>query len=567
MKNSIVLTHLDFDTYKANLKTFMQAQPELKDYDFDGSNISVLLDLLAYNTYQTGFYLNMVASESFIDSAQLRDSVVSHSKDLGYTPRSFSSARAVVNINIKSSNAERFSLTIPRGTKFSSKVGNDNFIFTTGDNISLQGDGEFLATNVPIYEGIVVSESYVSGGRYLINNARVDTSSIVVTVIEDNGSTILEYAKSDEIFSVDETTQVYFLQGAEDSKYEILFGNDILGRKPKENSLIQIEYRVSSGELPNGAKVFTPLSAISGETDITVTTVEKASSGSVSETIDEIKFNATRYYTTQERGVVAEDYENLLKINFPEINSVSAYGGEEVDPPKYGKVFIAVDLKELDFLPTSKVEQYQEFLGKRSPVSIEPIFVEADYLYVMVDALVKYNINKTSLSVSDIRSLVTQSILQYAEDNLNDFSRTLRYSKLLESIDVADRSIISNETHLKAYKKVQAKKLAAGSVVIDFSFPIGSVESNIFRFKGKQCYIKNDDDVLSIYFSTTKLLEVGSINKQTGIINLNSFLLDSLLEEIKVIVTSSSLDIGTKKSTIINIIASDITVDIERSSE
>lgn len=565
--SSITLTELDFDSYKDSLKSFLRSQEEFKDYDWDGSNMSVLLDLLSYNTYQLGFYLNMIGAESHLDSAQLRDSVVSHAKDLNYSPRSFSSAFAIVDINIKSSDSNKSSIFIPRGTKFSAKLGDNNFIFTTDENITVQGVNDFIAENVTIYEGSIVSESYVTGNRYLINNARADTSSLVVTVLEDNGATVLEYKKAESLFDVDETSLVYFLQGAESGKYEIIFGDGVIGRKPKENSIIQIEYRISSGELPNGAKIFKPLSNIDGETDISITTITAASSGSVNESIDEIKFNAPRYFSTQERGVIAEDYENLLKINFPEINSVVAFGGEELSPPKYGKVYIAIDLKELDFLPDSKISQFQEFIRRRSPVTIEPVFIEADYLYISVNSLVKYDINKSSLSISDMKTIVLEAIQEYSRTCLDDFNKALRYSKFVEAIDSADTSIISNETSLSCYKKISTKDIISDNSIIDFGFSLSEVYSSSFAYKGKQCYLQNDGDILSIYFSSNKLLDIGTVNLETGLINISRFVPDDLVTEIKVYAKTTSLDIISGKNTIINILPVDVTLNVVRGTE
>jgi len=381
--SSISLTSLDFDTIKNTFKSYLRGQDRFKDYDFDGSNMAVLLDLLAYNTFHQGFYLNMVGNEMFMDSAVLRDSVVSHAKELNYVPRSFKSAEAIINLTITSQNVNTTSLTIPKGYTFSSNFFNQLYTFSVAENITVNGFGTFNIPNLKIYEGIYLKDTYVyaSGNnqRNLISNKNVDISSLSVTVIEDTGATIHTYTRASSLFNLDSSSKIYFVQGAESDSYEIVFGDGITGRKPKENSVVVIEYRISNGELPNGCNSFIPDTTIDGQNDIVVVTESPANAGSISESIESIKFNAPRYFTTQERAVTTEDYETLLKINFPEVNAVTAFGGEDLDPPQYGKVFIAVDLVDVDGLPDIKRTEYFRFLRPRSPVTIEPVFVNPEY--------------------------------------------------------------------------------------------------------------------------------------------------------------------------------------------
>ena len=421
--NSISLVNLDFKDLRGSLKSYLKNQKQFQDYDFEGSNLSVLLDILSYNTYHNAFYLNQVASEQHLDSAQIRDSVVSHAKDLNYTPRSFSSAVATVDIAITSTDANKTSITIPKGTKFSGRVDNDTFTFSTDENIVVSGLLNFLAEDVKIYEGVFLQEAFTSGNPVVLQNESLDTNSLVVTVVEDNGATVLEYTPAKSLFGLDEDSQVFFIQGAFQNRYEIVFGDGVVGRKPKDNSVILVEYRVSNGELPNGARTFKPMAPIDSETNITVTTIEPAGAGSVAESTESIKFNAPRHFTTQERGVTAEDYEHLLKENFSEVNTATAFGGEDLTPPVYGKVFVSVDLKDLDNLPKSIEDIFYRFLKARSPVSIDPVFVSPEYIYLKVNSTVKYNVNKTSLNENDLRTLVISSIVQYAQDNLNDFAQ------------------------------------------------------------------------------------------------------------------------------------------------
>jgi hypothetical protein len=570
--SSIVLTNLDFDALKNSFRNYLKSQDRFRDYDFDGSNMSVLLDILAYNTYHNAFYLNMVASEMFIDTAQLRDSVVSHAKELNYTPRSFTSATAEVDILITSDDPDRTALAIPRGTAFTTRVGESTFTFTTDENISLVGAGSFTANSVVIYEGDILTETFgvnhATTQNFILNNLNIDTSSIKVTVMEDGGATIYEYLRASSLFGNDEDSKIFFLQGASNDRFEIVFGDDVIGRKPKDNSTLLVEYRVTNGELPNGATTFRPISTIDSESDIVVTTVTAAHSGTVSEDIESIRFNAPRHFTTQERAVTTEDYENLLRINFPEVNSVTAFGGDEATPPQYGRVFVSVDLEDIDGIPDVKKKQYYDFLKPRSPVATEPVIVDPEYMYISVDTKVKYNINRTALNVEDMRSLVVSALLEFAEANLNDFAKTLRYSRLTRAIDEADDSVISNETEVKAVKVITT---TAGLKTLSFGIAIESLRSNEILFDNKRGRLLDDGAgtlVVVAAGTNQKITEVGFVDYTTGLLNFSSFdAIPYLDPSIKLYAVPVSNDISTTKNVVLNIVAEDITVTIERIRE
>lgn len=460
--SSIVLTQLDFDSYKDSLKTFLRSQDRFKDYDFDGSNLSVLLDVLSYNTYQNAFYLNMISNEMFLDSAKLRDSVISHAKELNYLPRSFRSSSAVIQLVITSTNTAKRSIVIPKGTSFTSRVDDFTYNFSTTENYVITKrtpSGSSLVYEsepIRVYEGSYLSDTYtVNYDRplvYKISNKRVDLESVLVTVFEDNGTTVQTYKRATSLFGHDENAKVFFLQPGIGDTYEVVFGDGVVGRKPKNNSACIIEYRTCSGELPNGAFKFINTASIDGETNIVIQTITAAADGAVAEDLNSIKYNAPRAFTTQERAVTSEDYENLLKANFPEINAVIAYGGEDATPPQYGRIFLSIDLDEVDGLPKIKEAEYKKFLRSRSSVAIEPLFVSPDYTYLYVNTKIKYNINLTGLNPEDIRTLVIDSILNHASINLNNFGRTLRYSRFVRDVDTAENSIISNETKIELVK-------------------------------------------------------------------------------------------------------------------
>ncbi len=622
--SSIVLTQLDFDSYKDSLKTFLRSQDRFKDYDFDGSNLSVLLDVLSYNTYQNAFYLNMVSNEMFLDSAKLRDSVISHAKELNYLPRSFRSSSAVIQLVITSTDAEKRSIVIPKGTSFTSRVDDFTYNFSTTENYVITNRtpaGSSLVYEsepIRIYEGNYLSDTYtVNYDRplvYKISNKRVDIESLSVTVFEDNGTTVQTYKRATSLFGHDGNSKVFFLQPGIGDTYEVVFGDGVVGRKPKNNSACIIEYRTCNGELPNGAFKFINTARIDNEPNIVIETITAASDGAVAEDLNSIKYNAPRAFTTQERAVTSEDYENLLKANFPEINAVVAYGGEDATPPQFGRIFLSIDLDEVDGLPKIKEAEYKRFLRSRSSVAIEPLFVSPDYTYLYVNTNIKYNINLTGLNPEDIRTFVIDSILNHASTNLNNFGRTLRYSRFIRDIDSAEASIISNETKIELIKYLtpvlsttvtgsatttsgSLVSLATSGVVssgqnvtIDFKNALqndipgkGSeyltgdihvVSSSTFTYNGlSNCRLEDDGDGVMRIVNTSgtnnrTILDIGTVDYDTGIIRINNFNITNYTgTSLKIYAKPRTLDITSVQNVILNILENDVDVTIEQIRE
>lgn len=593
---SVSLVDLDFDTIKSNLKTYLKSSDSpFKDVDFEGSNISQLLDVLAYNTYLNSYYLNMVASEMFLDTASLRDSVISHAKELNYVPRSFTSASAQLSFNITPSSAIG-SLVVPKGTTFTSKIGSNNYSFATDENVVLNAnnDGKFYA-NLTVYEGVYNSDSFVyvssnTSQRFVISNPTVDTRSITVTVIEDSAANVLSYSRATSYLGQSNTSQIYFLQAAENSQYEIIFGDGVVGREPKNGATVVIEYRNSNGELPNGARFFDIDGAIQGQSNISsITTVSSATGGAVNETLESIKRNAVRHYQNQDRAVTASDFETILSSNFPEIQAISAYGGEEADPPQYGKVFISVDLENADGISQSAKDRFYNFIKPRTTVSIDPVFIDPKFLYIEAQCSVKYNVNTTTLKTSDIATLVKSTISNYNASNLNGFKKTLYYSKLVENINNSHSSIVSNDLHIVPFKLFTPTTGAAYSQTLEFGMPLSqyyyiseddyvrsqikAVYSTFFIFEGKQCTIQDDNNgKLAIYATsgfdaTTKLKEIGTVDYNTGKVVITDIVIDSYTPasgaHMHIYVNPASKDITTGKNYIISIRDSDIEVDVE----
>jgi hypothetical protein len=623
--SSITLTQLDFDSYKQSLKTYLQSQERFKDYDFEGSNLSVLLDILSYNTYQNAFYLNMVSNEMFLDSAKLRDSVISHAKELNYLPRSFRSASAGIQLTITSSDSTKKSIVIPSGTTFVSRVDDFTYTFNTTENIVIANRSQsgnnyvFTSNNITIYEGNYLSDTYTVNYTnplvYKINNKRVDLESLKVYVFEDNGSVTQTYTRATSLFGHDANSKVFFLQPGVGDTYEVVFGDGIVGRKPKNNSVVLIEYRVCNGELPNGAFRFVNTARIDGEANVNITTITSATDGAVAEDANSIKYNAPRAFTTQERAITSEDYENLLKVNYPEINAVVAYGGEDASPPQYGRIFLSIDLDEVDGLPLIKQNEYKRFLKSRAPVAIEPIFVNPDYTYLYVKTNIKYNVNLTRLNPEDIRTYVIDSILTYASTNLNNFARTLRYSKLIQQIDAAETSIISNETDIELVKYLtpnlsttatststktsgaltnlvstnEGISISGQNIIVNFKTPlllapglpgqhdideIHAVRSSNFTYNGiPNCRLEDDGNgvmriINPVGTSHQTVIDIGTVNYETGLIQINNFNITNYSgTSLKIYVTPRTKDITSTQNVILNILENDIDVTIEQIRE
>lgn len=592
---SINYTTLDFDTLKDNLKGFLQSQSVFQDYDFEGSNMSVLLDVLAYNTQLNAFYLNMIGNEMFMDTALQRDSVVSHAKELNYVPRSFRSSVAEVDITLTDSSGAA-SLLIPRGTTFTGTAGNRNFTFVTDSNVQAIASpttaNTFVASGVSLYEGDYTSDNYVvnylSESRYLITNKTVDTNSITVTIVEDNGATSLSYKKAESLFGLKNNSQVFFIQAAEGDTYEIVFGDGVIGRRPKDRSIVIIQYRKCNGELPNGIQKFTSDGDIGGATVQKIDVKGRASGGSIPESLSSIRFNAPRAFTTQERVVTAEDYETLLKANFSEINAVSAYGGEESYPPQFGKVIVAVDLKTTDSLPPSKRDIYTQFIKPRSPLAIDPVFVSPEYTYVAINTTVKYNINETSLNIEDIRTLVRSTVQQFNLTNINGFNKTLYYSRLISAIDGAQISIVSNDTNVTAMKLFEPAITGPANYVIDFGMALRDdigqlydtdvraaselsiLSSSAFLYAGRECFLEDDGEGKMLIVANeednhVRIEDIGTVDYNTGVVSLESFAPTFVFgNQVQLYGRTFERDIRSQRRTILSIRDADINIDVQQ---
>lgn len=586
---NVNLIGLDFNAFKANLKNWFKNNTQFKDIDFDGSNISQLIELMAYNDYLNAFYVNMIGAEMFLDSAQLRDSVVSRAKELNYTPRSFRSAKATLKLDIIPS----FSVTtvvVAIGTTFTSKVGSNTFTFSTEDSVVVtSANGVVYSANVTVYEGAPVNESFTvnyanTQQRFILSNPTVDTQTIDITVYEDGGSTPLTYTAKSDLFGVINTSQVFWVQAAENQQYELIFGDGVFGRRPKDGSTMVVNYLASSGELPNGASLFTNDGAIDGHTNIVITTLANASGGALNESIESVRFNAPRASQTQGRAITESDYETLLKLQFPEIQAISVYGGESNIPPVYGKVFVSVDIFGANGAPQVNKDRYAAYLQTRKPTAITPVFIDPDFMDVEVSTRVSFNTNTTSKLTSDIQSLVHAVISQYNLDNLEDFKSTLRGSQLVKNIDAADASILSNDTQFEIVKKLTPTTGTLVNFIIDFQQPLNLlnefsvstteakygaiIHSSPFSYNGNRSLFL-DDGVGNIWIGSfsgskiTPILKIGTVDYSVGVVTTSNFIIDSYEgAAIAVSAVPASRDIICKRNTILSISDDDIHVTV-----
>lgn len=585
---ALSLVGLDFDSLRNNLVTFLKGQTQFSDLNFEGSNISVLLDLLAYNTHINAYYLNMIAGEMFLDSAQLYDSVVSHAKELNYLPRSRMSSKATVDIVIVPT-ASVPAVVVPKGTSFTTKVGSNNYTFTTDQNIVVtSSNGSFVASDVTLYEGTYTTENFVintsdSDQKITISSDTVDVTSVTVDVYEDNAVIPTSYSYSTSLFGLDQSSKVFFLQAGSSKKYDVVFGDGVTGARPKNNSIVRITYRNSSGTDPEGASAFNVDSTIDGHSNVSVIVSQVAIGGAFEEDITSIRYNAPRYFQTQERAVTATDYETILRSRFPEITAISAYGGETVVPPQYGKVFISVDISGADGVPDNKKEIYRDYIVNRTPLTIDPVFVNPDFLYVSVVSDVHYNVNVTSKLSSDIKSLAHAAIESYNNSVLNKFNATLYYSKLIQAIDNADASIVGNDTYIRVTKRFTPTFNTNQNITIDFGIAIDdivdnmatehsqsvyhAVESSIFTHNGEKCILEDDGDGAMWISALDKhshmhRKKAGTINYITGTIALQEFNVSGAENgQIKIYVRPSTKNITASKNTILTISNEDVVVN------
>ena len=526
---SINLVNLDFDLLKGSLKSYLKSQEQFKDYDFDGSNMAVLLDLLTYNTNLNAFYLNMVVSEMFLDSAQLRNSVVSIAKALNYTPRSTTSSRAVLNLSFPQTGLQSFS--IPKNTRFTGKNASGTYQFLTDESITLYpSNGFFIANNVTVYEGTLITDTFVvnysvESQRFILTNPSIDTTSLDILVLEDNGQTTLTYLPATTLFGLNANSQSCFIQATEDTKYELVFGDGVFGRKPKDGSIITATYRSSSGSPSNETNSFVlveNLGTINGYGSAivpSITVVSPAFGGGSAETVESIRYQAPRAYQVQERAVTVNDFSTLITQNFNNIRNVYVYGGElTLGAPKFGRVLIAPITFDGASLSLTEKNEIETFLRSRTTIGIIPTIVDPDYLYVTVSTIVKYDGRLTLLTASDIESAAKQAIDTFNTTELTNFNTELNLSRLESAINDVNTSIVGNQTELTLKKIFTAELFLVSFPSVSFRNELipGTLISSSFTSNGKT-YQYTD------FNPSNNTLTASVINGKTVVVNSSNF--------------------------------------------
>ena len=592
MPSRTPITELDFFAVKDQFKEFLRSDPSVKfkDFDYDGSNMSVLLDVLAYNTYQSNFYTNMALSEMFLDSAQLENSVVSHAKELNYLPKSNTSAMAVVNLSITDADNPDSTIVLPENTRFSATLSSERYDFIT-NAVSIarkNAAGVYIVTGLEIFEGENVVERFTytaaSTKSLRIMNSSIDTSSL--RVFETVDGALVEYKFSSDIFGVLPTDEVFYIQPSFDNTYEVVFGKNKFGKNPANNSRLTVFYRVTSGSDVNGACKFTT----AFRSGVTVSLVSKASGGSMRESLEDIKFFAPRSIQVQERAVTERDYEILLKQKFNEIKDVSVIGGEDLDPPRFGKVAVAVNVE--GGVTREKINLFTNYLRDKTPVSTGLIFLQPEFTYISLSANVFYNPNKTSKSEAQLENQVREILNAYSATSLDKFGAIFELSRVTSLIDASDNSISSNTILVDPYILYSPQTSVAQSPIFKFEAPLLNPYP-VVREGNPETY---ESVVLSspfIYENTRAIFEdngLGGIhireesNKQQGIptfirknagtvdyaagsVRLSHFSAETLLNDgIRIYVKTQERNVTSPKSRILQLRDSDLTINIREIS-
>jgi len=592
-RKRLSVTEFDFDEVKDNLKIFMRNQNEFKDYDFEGSGLSALLDVLAYNTHYLGFNANMLANEMFLDSSQLRSSVVSHAKTLGYTSRSATAAKATVDVFLNTSNP---SATMPAGTIFTASVGDTSYQFVTTSNVtSLLSGSTIEFTDVIVYEGSYVSTRYTVDTqnveqRFLINDDRADTTTLTIKVQNSaSDSTLTTYILATDIAALTSTSNVYFLQEVEDGKYEIYFGDGILGSKLEDSNILIMDYVVTNKGAANSAVTFVSSAAIDTVNSVNVRVVSAAAGGAEPESIESIKYNAPLDFASQGRCVTTEDYKTYVRQLFANTQSISVWGGEDgsfsnvtgaSDVAEYGKVFISVKTKSGLNLTETQKAQLVTGLAPYTVASITPVIVDPSVLNLILSVNFKFDSNATTKTEDALRSIVSSTIINFNNNYLKVFNSVFRHSQFTSLIDASDPSILSNITTVALGSLYTPSTSGSFSFTIHFGNALyhphdshnssagGIIASTGFYIQNNTNEMFFDDDGagnLRIFYlvsgsRTYYSNEAGSVNYLTGVISVNPIYItsvsnvdDSTSSSIRITASPASVDIVSRRNQIVEI--------------
>ena len=552
--NKLEVSELDFDDIKLNLKTFLQDQSEFQDYDFEGSGFAILLDLLAYNTHYLGFNANMLANEMYLDSADVRKNIVSLAKMLGYTPTSAKSPLANVDITIN--NGSGATVTMAKGTVFTTTVDGTSYQFVTNAETTISPlEGVYKFSSVPIYEGTLVTFKYTVDSsdtvqKFLIPSVNADTSTLKVSVQNSSSDTTTNtYSKATSFTSLNDESKVYFIQESDEGKFEVYFGDGIVGKSLTDGNIVNLEYVVTNKTEANGASAFTLSGTIDGLSDVSISTVSNAQGGSEPQTKESIRFNAPLQYSAQDRAVTTSDYETKILELYPNAQAVSAWGGEDEETPVYGTVKISIKAASGSTLTNATKVDLVTQLKKFNVASVTPEIVDPETTKILLTSVVKFDTNSTIKTADTIKSNVLTTLTNFNSTNLQKFDSIFRYSKVSKAIDDTDTSILSNITTLKIRKEFTPTLSSSTLYNIYFRNALynphaehnkaagGILESSGFKVDGdttNEMFLDDDGNgnvrryyIVSgvrTYANNTQ----GTINYSTGQITLNSLNIASI---------------------------------------
>ena len=589
MSTQVNTTELDFDQIKKNLKDYFKREGgQFRDYDYEGSGLNNLLDILAYNTHYNAVNAHMAMNESFLDSAQVRGNVVSRAKLLGYTPKSITAPTALINVTFsRREGGTEQSLTLPRGTKFTSIIDEVSYSFETTATVkSTVEDGYFKFTDLEIAEGSTRSEVYTIDNsydqRFIINAKNVDTSTLLVEVFPNLNSDQSKetYEKFSEFPTVDGSSRIYFLDENSDGNFEIRFGNDLFGKRPQASGRVQISYLVTKGPVTNGAVAFryktgqANIDAQVNTENIRITTSSRSAGGALAEDINSIKYNAPLSFIAQERAVTSDDYKSLIMKNFSGIDTVAAWGGETETVPVFGKVYISVKPTAAEFLTAGQKRDILQYLQGKKVVGMTPEIVDAEYTYIYYQLFFKYDPSATTISKGGLEAIVRQTLQNYNSARLNNFDGVYRHSNFLSSIDSSNNAILNTTARVFAYKKLDITTSTADVHVAEFDFQLDGdvnqtqsmITTTPFLVNGRSTRlfdrpIAGDDSKREIYSvrslisgdtSATETANIGFVTPGTGKIEINNLVHDNN-ETIEIQVRPSSDDIISQKRKILQI--------------
>jgi len=522
-------SNLDFDQIRDSIKDYLRANSTFTDFDFEGSNFSVLIDTLAYNTYITAFNSNMVVNESFLDSATLRENVVSLARNIGYVPRSRTASKASISFNVQTTTLSP-TLTLQAGLVCVGSVDDTSYVFSIPESITTtvnDGVATFGSSTSPIsvYQGTFLSKQFAVDGsldqRFLLDNSFIDSSTIVVYVkgLSDTGLG-REYSRIDNILNVKSTSETYLIQEVQDEKYELLFGDGIFGKKLEDGTIITATYIVTDGKEGNGPSTFSFSGSLRGSTDEivvptttpTITTVSPASNGGDIESIDSIKYFAPRLYSAQYRAVTGRDYETIIQSIYPNTESVSVVGGEELDPPQFGTVFITIKPKNGEFISDFDKQQILSKLKNYSLTGINQKILELKLLYVELESYVYYDPSKVT-NVNDLRTNIISGLETYSDSkDINKFGGRFKYSKVLSVIDNIDNAVSSNITRVKIRRNLKALVNQFAQYELCYG--------NQFHVNEKGMNIKSTGFTISGVNETVYLTDTPNSDGLTGVVSI-----------------------------------------------